>query len=255
MTIGVGGIHLYHPGGGATRLVNCIIDNNYSDGCGAGIYMNKYTALNATNCTVTRNSSALGCALYCNEEVDVTIMNSILWYNERDDVYAIRRMPKIKYSNVERGHVGKGNISKDPLFYDISNNDIHLTIQSPCIDAGSGYAPDLPPVDIDGNPRLGYRTVDMGADEFYTALYTDEADGLTGSLNLHFVGMPRDNPICLWIGNGLLLGMPVLTDWGEWYLQYPVFGPFDHGMIPANGINRIPVRIPPGCSGEYFLQR
>ncbi len=69
-----------------------------------------------------------------------------------------------------------GNISADPLFVNPSAGDYHLQAGSPAIDAGDNTAPNLPPTDLDGGPRIldgngdGMAVVDMGADEFAAGL-------------------------------------------------------------------------------------
>ena len=62
-----------------------------------------------------------------------------------------------------------GNISLDPLFVDPSNNNFHLKLDSPAIDAGTNmsapaqdFEREIRPVDGDGD---GVATVDIGADE------------------------------------------------------------------------------------------
>jgi hypothetical protein len=76
---------------------------------------------------------------------------------------------------------GPGMIDADPLFLDPLNDDFHLTYASPCIDAGDNYAPSLPAVDFEDDPRIfpgngkgvylvgappQPAIVDIGADEF-----------------------------------------------------------------------------------------
>jgi hypothetical protein len=70
---------------------------------------------------------------------------------------------------------GVGNHGLDPLFIDADgadntpgteDDDLHLSLGSPCIDAGDNAA--LPPdieFDLDGNPRIVNRIVDMGCYE------------------------------------------------------------------------------------------
>jgi hypothetical protein len=64
-----------------------------------------------------------------------------------------------------------GNISADPLFLSAPNNDFHLSLGSPAIDAGNNAAPDLPSKDYDNNPRIadgdgdGDSIVDLGGYE------------------------------------------------------------------------------------------
>ncbi len=80
---------------------------------------------------------------------------------------------------------GTGNISADPLFADPAgpdndpatwaDNDYHLLADSPCINAGNpAYVPCVGETDVDGQPRVRYGRIDMGADEFV----------LTGDANL-----------------------------------------------------------------------
>jgi PKD repeat protein len=59
-----------------------------------------------------------------------------------------------------------GNISVVPLFLDPANNDFHLCLGSPAIDAGSTTGLVLPATDFDGNPRVINGNVDIGAYEF-----------------------------------------------------------------------------------------
>jgi len=76
--------------------------------------------------------------------------NCIVWDNRPDQLapgnYA-------RYSDVEGGWPGLGNIQADPRFWDPDGRDLRLTGLSPCIDAGDPAAP----LDPDGS-----RT-DMGA--------------------------------------------------------------------------------------------
>ena len=86
---------------------------------------------------------------------------------------------------------GAGDLSVNPLFEDgdgpdddpstTTDNDYHLSAGSPCIDAGENL-PDLPGVDVDGDPRLidgdadGIATVDIGADEIPVSCVADHDD-------------------------------------------------------------------------------
>ncbi|MGH9570507.1 MAG: choice-of-anchor D domain-containing protein, partial [Candidatus Angelobacter sp.] len=69
-----------------------------------------------------------------------------------------------------------GNISIDPQFMDSIGGNFHLQAASPLIDAGNNAVPDLPVLDLDGNPRIAFgsaatcsNTVDLGVYEFALA--------------------------------------------------------------------------------------
>ena len=65
-----------------------------------------------------------------------------------------------------------------------SGIDYHLRPGSPCIDAGDATVPNLPAVDVDGDPRHLAAGVDMGADEFFGTgvCGTGAVPGLGGGL-------------------------------------------------------------------------
>ena len=76
---------------------------------------------------------------------------------------------------------GPGNIDADPLFVDPNSGDFHLTVDSPCIDAGDPeFMPDKGETDMDGEPRVIGAAVDMGADEFHDC----DGNGLPDVLEL-----------------------------------------------------------------------
>lgn len=79
------------------------------------------------------------------------------------------------YSGIPDQTGTNGNISADPLFTCLLNDDYHLLAGSPAIDAGTNGAPQLPGADIEGTPRVlagitnGTAVVDIGAYEFNPA--------------------------------------------------------------------------------------
>jgi hypothetical protein len=133
-------------------------------------------------------------------------------------------------------------IDADPLFVDSANNDFHLTYPSPCKDTGNNSAV-TEPYDFEGDPRIAYRTVDMGADEFYTHLYWTGDATPGGNVELKFVGLPGTTPVDLFFGTGVL-DPPWKTKWGDWYLIFPIIGPITMPSIPATGVSIVPGTIP-----------
>jgi parallel beta-helix repeat protein len=100
-----------------------------------------------------------------------TITNCIVWGNEGSELYSDQY--QVRYSCVENGYSGTGNISADPCFVNADVNDYHINENSPCIDKGNSSVVQPNETDIDGKKRLldgdGNDTVivDLGADEYY----------------------------------------------------------------------------------------
>jgi hypothetical protein len=163
----------------------------------------------------------------------------------------------VEYSNIEGGWPGTGNIDADPLFVDWAHEDFHLSHHSPCRDAGLNTAAGLPEVDFEGDPRIAFGTVDMGADEFYTHLYWTGDATPGGAVQVKFVGTPGIAPVALCLSTGVLEN-PIETKWGDWWndwwLKFPVIGPIDLGAIPyPEGVLKLGGTIPHSPAGPYIL--
>jgi len=113
--------------------------------------------------------------------------------NKPDEIDNQDSVPVISYSNIagclaggiwdpNLGTDGGGNIDQDPMFVASEDDDLRLSIGSPCIDAGDNASISVPN-DLDGNPRFidgncdGTVTVDMGAYEFDWLYLGDFAGG------------------------------------------------------------------------------
>jgi len=150
---------LFGGGACASELNNCVLYRNLCSDNGGGAY-----AGSLANCTLVENAATTpglgagggtwGSALY----------NCLLYGN------AARIGPD--YDSATLNYCvatplptnGVGNLSIDPLFVDVSNGDLHLSPDSPCINAGNNaYAQGT--TDSDGNPRIAGGTVDIGAYE------------------------------------------------------------------------------------------
>lgn len=98
------------------------------------------------------------------------VRNSIVYLNSSltSSYHQMEPGATVSFSDVQGGHAGVGNIDLYPDFVNpaSSNRDLHLLGTSPCFNVGNGADPMLPPVDVDGDPRIHYGAVDMGADEF-----------------------------------------------------------------------------------------
>lgn len=163
----------YAYGGGiyvadhATLVGNLIVDNDVSaigDDGGGGVVLG-WRPSTLTNNTIANNQATNYGGIEGNGGGDV-ITNCIVRGNVGKQIFDFLGVPQVTYSDVEGGWNGTGNIDADALFVDPSNGDYHLTGDSPCIEAGSNAAPDLPATDLDGDPRIFGATVDLGSDEY-----------------------------------------------------------------------------------------
>jgi hypothetical protein len=194
----------YSRGGGlcaetdtATVIMErCVVDSNMAGGnsyaCGAGIY--SAGALSACNTEIARNQTAsavnyasgiyadrsavlLNCTIAYNSHWgvgstadSVTIWNSIVFFNNGGGDQIETALTNVRYSDVQGGYPGDGNIPYSPLFASTSN--LHIVEGSPCIDAGDplpryvNIAGDILPRgnDVCFPPSLGTSRIDIGQD-------------------------------------------------------------------------------------------
>ncbi len=157
-----GGIYL--GSGACPNITNCIIMRNTSNYQGGGIYCYNGNPI-ITNCTITRNMAVDGGGIYSRFKPAPRLTNCILWGNTPNEVAKDLNTdsPRIRYSVVEGGYRGRGNIKAAPLF--VSSGDYyHLTKKSPCVNAGTSTG--APDTDIDGDSRPRGKRIDIGADEY-----------------------------------------------------------------------------------------
>ncbi len=198
--------------GGDTTVINTTFSGNSAwsasvfpgstHAYGGGIASEAGT-LTVTNCTFAGNSAstinelnAWGGGVHASGGA-TTVTNCVFHANtahvEPQDVYG---SASVSYSCLQDSHPGTGNIVADPLLvdadgpdntYGTADDDLHLLIDSPCVDTGDDTA--LPadtfdqdhdgdhseslPQDFEGDPRVADAdgdstpTVDMGADEHW----------------------------------------------------------------------------------------
>ena len=127
---------------------NCIFIRNTSSGFGGAISDSLATI---ENCTFVNNAATSGGALYvCNGQ----LLNNILWGNIPNQ---LDNCSSIAYSCIQGWtQGGMGNISANPHFWNLPENNYRLLLSSPCIDAGhpeSGF--DAEPAPNGGRINLG----------------------------------------------------------------------------------------------------
>ncbi|MFC1636220.1 right-handed parallel beta-helix repeat-containing protein [Planctomycetota bacterium] len=162
----------FHTGEG----LGSVLKNFIIKGAGAAISLNYESRPTIRNITVVDNT--FGIAAYENANPDIS--NCIFWNNKDGNLFQC----DVRYSCVEGGAPGEGNISVEPLFVDAANGDYHLRsegwrwssytetwtyddVTSRCVDAGnpaSALGDELMSVPRDPNNRYGVNMrINMGA--------------------------------------------------------------------------------------------
>jgi parallel beta-helix repeat protein len=173
------GVYAHSIPNGKTILANNIITGNTALQNGGGVYLQGDNILFVNN-TVTDNTapSSSGGGFFGRVEGNTFfVYNNIIRGNSGGDIWFFNVSTGIKRGfNNNYGTLGGGwtqsggNINADPRF--VSSSDLHLKDTSPCIEAGSNLAPELPARDLDGRIRVldfdrdFTPTVDMGAYEY-----------------------------------------------------------------------------------------
>jgi hypothetical protein len=162
-----------------TILNNTIADNNATDGT-SGIFTTGFAqyATFTNNIVVAFQGQN---AITCN--TNYSSISPVFSYN---DSYSAGGGA---WSGPCDTSSNPGNISADPLFLSAPNNDFHLALGSPAIDAGNNTAAGLPSTDYDNNPRIadgngdGVSVVDLGA---YEVVSSSSANLDTSTLSFDF---------------------------------------------------------------------
>lgn len=237
---------IYHAGLTGATIVNNIITMNSTARDGGGIFC-LAGGMTITNNTLTRNSAGNeGGGIFCSM-YNPFVRNTIVWDNTAlsgpEIHHNIGADPFVSYSDVKDGWPGTGNIDADPLFVDPTNDDFHLTFNSPCKNTGDNTA--VPPSllrDFEGDRRIADGAVDIGADEFHPHLYYRGAAVPGGPISIRVVGTPTE-PALLALGSGVQ-DPPSSTMYGFLHLQPPLLQTISLGTIPQNGVRMLTATVP-----------
>ncbi len=181
---GTGGGAFADVGYGEGFFINNIITGNTSSSYGGGIFIGGNVRL--INNTITENTASwFAGGLYLDPQTSLAdIYNNIIRANTAPDggdiyvdhCYYPPCTVNIFYNDFDPDTVYYGygtlinegnNINANPLFFDVANDNYHLSANSPAKDIGDNSAPLLPSTDFEGDQRIVDATVDIGADEYY----------------------------------------------------------------------------------------
>jgi hypothetical protein len=146
------------------------------------------------------------------------IINSIIWPDSIDTIANFGELEYgtaafISYSDIKGGrspldsllgefylHWNAGNITSDPLFNNRAQSDFRLSENSPCIDAGTDSAVNIPLKDLAGDTRLrdgdnnGSVIIDMGAYEYGHPLWIETKKAVTVAPKIFKLDQNYPNP-------------------------------------------------------------
>ncbi|MEM7309698.1 MAG: right-handed parallel beta-helix repeat-containing protein [Planctomycetota bacterium] len=160
---------------GNTRVENCVFLDNVAGGVGGAIF-SLDPSEEIDHCTFVGNQAGVTGGAVATQAA-LTIRSSIFWSNTPGSIDGLGAAIDVAHCLVEGGFPGAGNLDTDPLFVQAVPGDFHLSLGSPCRDAGAPGAP-APTTDIDGDPRLIDGAVDMGADEVLEQPYVGTNEDL-----------------------------------------------------------------------------
>jgi predicted outer membrane repeat protein len=235
------------------RASNLLVADN--EGVNAGGIYCAWCKPTLTNLTVTGNKAkTFGGGILC-VMAQPKITNSIFWGNaapQGAEIHKVSCNPQVTFCEVKGGYPGQGNIDADPLFVNPVGGDYHLRYTSPCRDAGSNGAPQLPDMDFEGDPRISSAHADIGADEFHPHLYFmgDAAPG--GAVEVKIIGQPSIAPLLLWIGSGMPEN-PLPNAYGNWFLELPILLEVYLDPMPPEGVAILPYVFPPDFPRPWLV--
>ena len=182
-------------------IINCLFFKNVATNRGGAI-ANLDAETLIINCTFADNEAGEYGGSIFNNKGDARATNCILWGDAPDEVANVDTNFSIRYSTVDGGAAGVGNIGSDPLFTDPDNGDYSLMPRSRAINAAT--ASGAPKTDIEGVERPQGDGIDMGAYEA-TKIEDPGALPISGCIVINWDGKASK------AGNGIVLALAALA--------------------------------------------
>ncbi len=166
--IGGGGAYL----GIDSTVTGCIFNGNWSAVKAGAILCESAEGIRVINCTIVNNEAQQCGGLFAGNARPY-VQNTIFSNNTFPSIEGTALSVSFCLFGVGLPE-GSGNISGNPQFVDpagtdgmvgTEDDDLRLAMGSPCVNSGSGVGVDLPELDIDGQPRVAFCRVDIGAHE------------------------------------------------------------------------------------------
>jgi len=156
---------------------NIIFRNSASHGGGISLTYNDAQIIN--NTIVNNTASSNGGGIYTLNS-NPFVLHTIVWGNEASNNPQISGIATVRYSDIQGGRSGEGNIDADPSFADTIY--FYLSDSSTCIDAGDPNRKDPEDLQDPGSPlwpAMGTLRSDMGAYggyELIDVMYNENAN-------------------------------------------------------------------------------
>lgn len=124
---------------GSPYFVNCLFKSNFATDLGGALAFDRNGSPYLRNITTYTNSTdneAGGIVAMWN--VDLSIQNSILWYDDPGELMEINGSITVSFSDIYEGWPGSSNINISPEFITGPQGDYYLDqLNSPCVDGGA----------------------------------------------------------------------------------------------------------------------
>jgi hypothetical protein len=251
-SVNVSGINCHNIDYGPSEIHivgNLIYDNHSYNSEGGGISVRNisYDYVFINNNTIVNNySDLLGGGVNIGRSSVATLNNNIIWGNTANglnDQVGFSYLASTTHFNncaIENGTagftgwdigIGRVVVNKiwdiDPRFNNADLDDYSLKTSSFYIDSGTVDTTGLflPALDIAGNPRIQFDTVDVGAYELFSKLCTSQV-------------YPLRAEICQ--GDSLIFADSILTQQGRYYFFYPSYLGCDSLILIDLTVNPLP---------------